>query len=131
MMKSEFEELAGYEVTWKDYIQIIEPMYLALPDRITKQEFVKMIDKKRFALKPLNEIEKEMKKIAQEIKKTCTHYINTEAEGKLKKLAEEYTKRIGCEGYNIYTKTIYSCYYPYKLVIYTKNYCTGREIELA
>ena len=61
MMKSEFEELAGYEVNWKDYIQIIEPMYLALPNRITKQEFVKMIDKKRFALKPLNKIEKEMK----------------------------------------------------------------------
>ena len=131
MMKSEFEELAGYEVNWKDYIQIIEPMYLALPNRITKQEFVKMIDKKRFALKPLNKIEKEMKEIASHIKKTCIHYIDTDAQKKMEDLAEEYTKRLGCEGYNIYTKTIYSCYYPYKLVIYTKNYYTVREIELA
>lgn len=49
MMKYEFEELAGYEVSSDDYNNIIEPMYMAVD--VDKREFVKMIDKKRFALK--------------------------------------------------------------------------------
>lgn len=47
MMHEEFERIAGYEVTNEDYNEIIEPMYMALPN-ISKYEFVKMIDKKRF-----------------------------------------------------------------------------------
>lgn len=50
MTKYEFETIAGYEVSDYDYFEILEPMYMALPD-VTKQEFVKMIDKKRFELK--------------------------------------------------------------------------------
>ena len=30
MMKHEFEQIAGYEVTWEDYTNIIEPMYMAI-----------------------------------------------------------------------------------------------------
>lgn len=48
MMKYEFEELAGYEVSTEDYENIIEPMYIAT--NLTKAEFVKVIDKKRFAI---------------------------------------------------------------------------------
>lgn len=48
MMKHEFEEIAGYEVTTEDYEKIIEPMYMAT--NLTKQEFVKTISKKRFAI---------------------------------------------------------------------------------
>lgn len=48
MMKHEFEELAGYEVSVEDYDNIIEPMYMAT--NLTKQEFVKTISKKRFAI---------------------------------------------------------------------------------
>lgn len=48
MMKHEFEEIAGYEVTTEDYEKIIEPMYMAT--NLTKQEFVKTISKKRFAV---------------------------------------------------------------------------------
>ena len=48
MMKHEFEALAGYEVTMEDYNKIIEPMYMAIS--ADKAEFVKMIDKKRFAV---------------------------------------------------------------------------------
>ena len=48
MMKHEFESLAGYEVSREDYDSIIEPMYLAT--NLTKEEFVKVIDKKRFAI---------------------------------------------------------------------------------
>lgn len=49
MMKHEFEELAGYEVSNEDYDKVIEPMYMAL--NMSKAEFVKCLDKKRFAKK--------------------------------------------------------------------------------
>ena len=48
MMKHEFEALAGYTVSEKDYTEIIEPMYMAT--NLDKAEFVKCIDKKRFAI---------------------------------------------------------------------------------
>ena len=130
MMKDEFERLAGYEVTWEDYTNIIEPMYMALPENITKQEFVQMVDKKRFALKPLDKIEKEMKEIAEQLKETCTHYTDYDTEGHLEELVKEYANRLGVDGYQIYNRQKWSCYYPYKVVIYTKNYYTVREIEL-
>ncbi len=57
MMKYEFEELAGYEVSEEDYNKIIEPMYMAI--ELSKAEFVKVIDKKRFALKTREEIVRE------------------------------------------------------------------------
>lgn len=56
MMKHEFERLAGYEVSAEDYNNIIEPMYLAIPESISKQEFVKMISRKRFEVKRPAEI---------------------------------------------------------------------------
>lgn len=49
MMKHEFEQLAGYEVSSADYDNIIEPMYSAT--NVTKAEFVKMIDRRRFEVK--------------------------------------------------------------------------------
>ncbi len=48
MMKYEFETLAGYEVSTEDYNNIIEPMYMAT--NLSKEEFVKTVSKKRFAL---------------------------------------------------------------------------------
>ena len=48
MMKHEFEQIAGYEVSREDYDNIIEPMYLAT--NLTKQEFVETLSKKRFAI---------------------------------------------------------------------------------
>jgi hypothetical protein len=56
MMKHEFEQIAGYEVSWEDYNTIIEPMYLAIPENISKQDFVKMISRKRFEVKRPTEI---------------------------------------------------------------------------
>ena len=50
MMKHEFEELAGYKVSITDYDQIIEPMYMAT--NLSKMDFVKCIDRKRFEKKP-------------------------------------------------------------------------------
>lgn len=43
MMWKEFEEIAGYEVSYEDYSKVIEPMYMAMPDSISKSEFVKML----------------------------------------------------------------------------------------
>lgn len=51
MMKHEFEQIAGYEVSLEDYTKRIEPMYLAIPENISKQDFVKMISRKRFEVK--------------------------------------------------------------------------------
>lgn len=130
MMKHEFEQIAGYEVTWKDYTEIIEPMYMAIPESISKQEFVKMIDKKRFALKPLNKIEKEMKKIAQHLEETCTHYTDYEAKDKLDELAQEYADRIGAKGFFINEVMRWTCYYPVAIEMYGHDYRTVRRIEL-
>ena len=46
MMHKEFEELAGYEVSFEDYNNIIEPMYMAT--NLSKQEFVKCLNLKFF-----------------------------------------------------------------------------------
>lgn len=129
-MKHEFEAIAGYEVSWEDYNTIIEPMYMAIPESISKQEFVKMIDKKRFALKPLDKIEKEMKKIAKHLKDTCNHYTDYEAIEKLRKLAQEYTGRIGAKGYHVNEQMRWSCFYPVSIDIYGNDYKTWRYIEL-
>ena len=49
MMREEFERLAGYEVSLEDYENIIEPMYMAT--EMSKQDFVKCINRKRFEVK--------------------------------------------------------------------------------
>lgn len=46
MMHKEFEQIAGIEVTYEDYTNIIEPMYMAL--NLSKQEFVKTLNLKFF-----------------------------------------------------------------------------------
>ena len=130
MMREEFEQIAGYEVTWQDYTEIIEPMYMALPEGISKQDFVKMIDKKRFALKPLNKIEKEMKKIAEHLKETCNQFTDYDAIEKLRTLAQEYTDRIGAKGFHINEQIRWTCYYPVSVDIYGNDYKTWRYIEL-
>ena len=93
MMWEEFEKLAGYEVSYETYSTVIEPMYMATPDRISKQEFVKMLNKKAFALPTKKEIVREMRKIASHIAETCEHYSDFEAKQKLNNMAKEYAKR--------------------------------------
>ena len=120
MIQAEFEQLAGYEVRTDDYYNIIEPMYMAI--NVDKAEFVKMIDKKRFALKPIKAIVKEMQKVAESIKETCTHYHDYEAWDKLEELVREYKERKAW-GKNvsssISTEQRQSCYYPKKVEFFT------------
>lgn len=135
MMKSEFEALAGYEVSFLDYSNIIEPMYMALSD-VSKAEFVKMIDKKRFALKPVKTIVKEMKKAAESLKETCDHYTDWETKDKLEASAREYLERkgwAGLVGFQFTDKqTAQKCYYPATICFYSyKNYKTFETINLA
>ena len=92
MMHEEFERIAGYEVTFADYNDIIEPMYMALPN-VSKQDFVKMIDRKRFALPAKAEIVRDMKRRAQFLFENCGRaaFVNEEAE--LYDIAKAYAKR--------------------------------------
>ena len=133
MMKHEFEALAGYEVSLEDYTNIIEPMYMAV--NVDKAEFVKMIDKKRFALKPLKTIVKEMKKCAESLKETCTHYADHETMDRLEALVKEYRNRkygnakIATYGFSETMK--WSCFYPVSVDIYDpKTGKTWERIEL-
>lgn len=128
MMKHEFEQIAGYEVSDKDYNEIIEPMYMAT--NLDKVEFVKTLDKKRFALKPLNKIEKEMKQIAKHLNDTCNLYTDYEAKDKLNELAQELTDRIGAKGYFINENMRWTCYYPISVDIYGHDYEIVRTVEL-
>lgn len=129
MMKHEFEALAGYEVSTEDYNNIIEPMYMALPD-VTKQEFVKMIDRKRFALPTKKQIVNQMKKLAQVCAEMCEHRSCWKEEEQLEKIAHEYAKRFyGLEWANdmkvftvfnreyAYPEIKRGCTYPKELVV--------------
>lgn len=134
MMHEEFMKIAGYEVSYEDYTNIIEPMYMALPENISKQDFVKMIDKKRFALKPISKIVKEMKQIAKELKETCTHYTDYEKKDKLEALVKEYMERKGYTGnfaHSIHEEMMWTCYYPTRVDIFsTRTYKDVEEIVL-
>lgn len=93
MTWNEFMEIAGYEVSYETYSEVIEPMYMALPENITKQEFVKMLDKKAFALPTKAQMIKEMKKIANFIFENCGLKAYHEEREQLDKLAKAYAKR--------------------------------------
>ena len=91
MMKYEFEQLAGYEVTDEVYDKVIEPMYMSVD--CDKLEFVKMLDKKYFALPTEAELMKQLKSKAQEIFELCGHTVTHEQEDELHKVAIEYCRR--------------------------------------
>jgi len=129
MMKHEFETIAGYEVSANDYYNIIEPMYMAT--NLDKSEFVKVIDKKRFALKTRKQMQTEMKKIAKHLTETFTHYTDYEAKEKLQTLATEYAERFFGKGFKAYIseEMQWSCYYPTKVEFYgTETYKTVETI---
>lgn len=64
MMKHEFEAIAGYEVSFEDYENIIEPMYMST--NLDKYEFIKCLDRKRFEVKAQES--EETKRIKREAK---------------------------------------------------------------
>lgn len=136
MMKHEFERIAGYEVSNEDYSNIIEPMYVSV--NLDKEAFVKILDKKRFALETKKELVKKMSEIAMHLKNTCHHYTDYEAIDKLHSIAEEYQKRSTHKGgYYIYRKYTLEhlgecrgCTYPAEIEIYDNKYNTIETIKL-
>lgn len=129
MMKHEFEALAGYEVSNDDYNNVIEPMYMAT--NMTKQEFVKVIDRKRFDFRAKEKAEKKamikaMKEIAEERAQNCEHFCDYEAEEKLMQIARNFMEKFFPEklGYHgdierkFWANTNTGCTYPAELVIY-------------
>lgn len=134
MMHKEFEQIAGYEVSYETYTNIIEPMYMAT--NVSKQEFVKMLDKKAFALPTQKQMIREMKKIANFLFENCGIASYHEEKEKLNKIAKEYAKRFyGIDWANdinsyVFCNTKYAyrgyvmergCSFPYELVIGRKN----------
>lgn len=133
MMKHEFEQIAGYEVSTEDYNNIIEPMYMAT--NLSKQEFVKTISKKRFVLKPVKTIIKEMRSCAESLKETCTHYTDWETKDRLEALAREYIGRKYGDSklvtFGISEQMRFTCYYPVSIEIFgTDTYKTIETINL-
>lgn len=128
MMQYEFEQLAGYEVSMDDYNNIIEPMYMA--SNLEKSEFVKTINKKRFALKPRKQYIREMKAIAKHLCDISAHYTDYEEQERLRDLAQEFTNRF-YPGMHFIThddkKHYWYCSYICKVEIFVPE--TGRTIE--
>lgn len=104
MMQQEFEQIAGYEVSFKDYEEIIQPMYMAL--NLSKQEFVKCLSEKRFSLNyKRSQLLKEIRKIAAFLHDNCGRSCFYEEEDQLDKLIAEYANityfdRFPCEKNN-------------------------------
>lgn len=134
MMWNEFEEIAGYEVSYETYTNIIEPMYNAT--NLSKQEFVKTLNKKAFALPTKKEMIREMKKIANFLFKNCGISSYYKEEEKLNKIAKEYAKRFyGIDWTNDIESYVFcnkkyaycgyvmdrGCSFPYEVVIGRKN----------
>ena len=92
MMKHEFEALAGYEVSFEDYSRIIEPMYMAT--ELSKEDFVKCIARKRFALPTKAELLAAMRKEAKHLYDICGRCCDFESEQRLERLAHTYLKRV-------------------------------------
>lgn len=134
MMQQEFEQLAGYEVSYEDYVDIIEPMYMAVD--LSKSEFVQCINKKRFALPSLKSIISKMQQCAESLYESCTHYTDWDTKEKLNGFIEEYIQRrfgrlSNTITYGINEKQRQSCYYPVSVDIYdAKTYRNIERIDL-
>ena len=132
MMWAEFEEIAGYEVSYEDYTNVIEPMYNAT--NLSKGEFVKTLNRKAFDLKyKKQEMVKAMKAIAAERKENAEHFTNYEAENKLQELAQKYAETFHRfstpEIARKQTYQTWGCSYPAELIIYG-GIVNGRYYEI-
>ena len=135
MMWKEFEEIAGYEVSYDTYTNVIEPMYMALPN-VSKTEFVKMLDKKAFALPTKAQLIRRMRMIAQYIFDNCGASSFCEEKEKLEELARTYAERFFnyteenstfygfTHGYAYHGSRCYNggCTFPEELVITRRGY---------
>lgn len=111
MMWNEFEELAGYEVSYEDYTEIIEPMYMAT--NLSKTEFIATLNRERFD-KGLVESKllDEMKSLADQIRELCGRDETCDLERELQDKAEEFGKKFGPVAVTLETAKGYgNCHY--------------------
>ena len=119
MMKHEFEKLAGYEVTNEMYDKVIEPMYMSL--EVSKQEFVKMLNKKYFALPTEKECLNRLKAVARKIYEACGHRTTHEEETELQELANEFAARFyNSEAYLNMKTPPWGCSFVQSIDIYSR-----------
>lgn len=135
MMKHEFEALAGYEVSAEDYNNIIEPMYMATD--LSKADFVKVIDRKRFEIKRLSERQliNLLRKDAKHLEEICGHSVDHECERRMEENARKIAKMNGYDekdfGCGFWFEKEYEypgmrgCNYPKNLIIYI----AGHEVK--
>ncbi len=96
MMWKEFEQAAGYEVTYEDYTNYIEPMYMALCSwggGVTKREFAKMVSRERFALPSPEAILRKIRRDARMLRRCCLADHDHSIEERLYKEARQYAER--------------------------------------
>lgn len=93
MMKCEFEKLAGYEVSFDTYNNVIEPMYMA--SNLSKEDFVKSLNKQAFALPTKAQLINKMKKLAKQIKDNYEHIYIGDIEEALYNTAKEVASKLG------------------------------------
>ena len=127
MMKHEFEALAGYEVSFADYNNIIEPMYMAT--NLDKAEFVKCIDKKRFALKTQQQLVAAIKKEAKHLFDICGMRHDYDSEERIERSLYELEERFGgiwytLRGYEL-PELKRGCTFPETLI-----HCTSNGVEI-
>lgn len=130
MMIQEFEKLAGYEVNYNDYVNIIEPMYMAV--KLNKADFIQCLNRKRFEVKKKTERQyiNEIKKIAEFLYDNCGRSSFWKEKDQIAKLTREMEKQFGyivftIDGYE-YPEVQRGCTYPRELVFYTQK---GSEIK--
>lgn len=126
MMHEEFEKLMGCNVKYDTYVNIIEPMYMALPN-VSKEDFCKLLNKKAIELKPITKYRLEAKKIMEHLRETCEHYTDHDAIEKLDSLLSAMCSDYGWKGFTIeygyyYEEIKRGCRYPKKINIYTNSY---------
>ena len=93
MNHQEFMQIAGYEVSYETYKNIIEPMYMTT-DIIDKKEFCKSFSKKLFAIKPTDKLVKELRDMAKDLQYAAKYglYVGDKMTD-FKKLCSDYQKR--------------------------------------
>lgn len=130
MMWSEFEEIAGYRVSYETYSKIIEPMYMAIPDSMSKKDFIALLNRKALEIPSPERLMKEVKKEAKHLCEICGHYSDYESESRMEKAAKQYAKeKYGLDWVNDSEVYVYflreyeypaigrGCTYPKTLVI--------------
>lgn len=95
-MKYEFEKIAGYEVDFNTYNNVIEPMYMA--SSLSKEDFVKALNKKAFALPTKAQLINKMKNLAKQIKENYEHIYIGDIEEALYNTAKQVAQKLGLDG---------------------------------